>query len=151
MNFQEYLVKMKNLHQMLLDYLEDTEDIISLDDLIEDRYKLVSLLHFIIKISNHHHQNENFISKIEKIIQFFKKDIQIKISNSELFNICKGNKKILLLLLQEGLLTFDEQIVKTILKDKYCQANYPLYFAPEIKPFIKKDWFSQYNKSLIKV
>ena len=149
MTFEESLQEMKNIQEKLHDYLEDNGNNTTLKDIFEDnRYhedlnELIPLLHFVLKIFNNHYRDENFCSKIEEILLFFKEDMKTKLSNSELFHIFKSNKKILLFLQQEGILTFDEQIVKKIINDKYLEANYPKYFSPEIRPFVNKKWFTK--------
>ena len=148
MTFEECLQEMKNIQEKLHDYLEDNENNTTLEDIFEDnrfhedQNELIPLLHFVSKIFNNHYRDENFCSKIEEILLFFKEDMKTKLSNSELFHIFKSNKKILLFLQQEGILTFDEQIVKKIINDKYLKANYPEYFSPEIRPFINEKWFT---------
>ncbi|KAK8846928.1 hypothetical protein M9Y10_019497 [Tritrichomonas musculus] len=147
MNFEEYLEEMKRIQKNLLDFLECNDENATLTNIFEDnrfhedKHELISILHFVLKISNNHHRDENFFSKIEEILQFFKEDIKTKLSNSEIFNIFKSNKKILLFLNQEFLFTFDEQIVKEIIQSKYIKADYSKYFSPEIRPFINEKWF----------
>ena len=124
MNLDEYIKEMKKIQEKLLDYLEDEEKNTNLNDifkdnkLYDDQYYIISILHLILKISNDHHRHEDFFNKIFQVLKFFK-DLISKISNSEFFNIFKSNKKILLFLIEEGLLIIDEQIVKTMTNGKY--------------------------------
>ena len=94
-----------------------------------------------------HHRFPNFFfSKIERILQFFKKDIRKYFSNSEIFNIFAGNKRILLFLIEQQIIIIDEYISKKIATtDKYIKGNYPQYFHPEIQPFINEEWFPKYD------
>ena len=158
---QEYLNLMKDIHQNILDFLEDEsesgENFQNLEDIFintrisNSRYNFLSLLHLITKIGNNHHRFSSFFSKIEKILQFFKEDIKKYFSNSQLFNIFKSNKKILLYLIEQQIIVFDKYIVKTITTTcKYIDANYPEYFQPEIQPFINEKWFPKYNRELKK-
>ena len=148
MNSAEYLEEMKAIQEKLLLYLEGETEYMSPNDIFKDNkfHDYLSYLHLVSKISNNHHRCENFFSKIKEILRLFKEDIKTKISNSRLFNIFKSNKQILLFLIEEGLLTFDEYIVRIITSDKYVDAKYPQYFQPEIQPFINKEWFPKYDK-----
>ena len=40
----------------------------------------------------------------------------------------------------------DEFIAKQIVQCDYTIAKHPLYFQPEIQPFIDKEWFSKYDE-----
>lgn len=35
----------------------------------------------------------------------------------------------------------DEYIAKNMIKGKYLKYDYPLYFTPELKPFVNEKWF----------
>lgn len=148
MSSAEYLEEMKTIQEKLLQYLENENEDMSPGDIFKDNkfHDYLSYLHLVSKISANHHRCEIFFSKIKEILQLFKEDIKTKISNSQLFNIFKSNKQILLFLIEEGLLTFDEYIVRTIISSKYVDAKYPQYFQPEIQPFINKEWFPKYDE-----
>ena len=152
MNSEEYLGTMKDIQENILTFLEEKdnseENFIILeskfiDSKIKDHlYELLSLLHLISKIGNNHHRFPNFFRKIERILLIFKEDIKKYFPNSEIFNIFKNNKRILLFLIEQQIIVFDEYIAKQITKkDKYTKAKYPQYFQPEIQPFINEKWF----------
>ena len=69
---------------------------------------------------------------------FIKKDYFTQFSNYEIFLIFKSNKRILLFLIEEGILTVDKIIASKIQENDFEYANYRHYFYPEIKPFIEK-------------
>ena len=48
-------------------------------------------------------------------------------------------------MIEEKILIFDEYVAKTITEKKYVTLMYPLYFSPEIKAFIGKEWFPKYE------
>ena len=77
-------------------------------------------------------------------IKFFKDDLK-KYEKAEIFNLFKSSKQILLLLIEEKILTVDEYFVKKIIQNKYIKKKYPQYFWPEIKPFMNESWFPKYN------
>ena len=158
MNSKEHFDAMKDIQENILYFLEEEnnseENFIILqrkfnDTKIKDNlYELLYLLHLISKIGNNHRRFSNFFSKIERILHIFKKDIKNYFPNSEIFNIFKNNKRILLFLSEQQIIVFDEYIVKKISKtDKFIEAKYPQYFQPEIQPFINEKWFPKYENS----
>ena len=160
MNIDNYLEHLKRIHQNLLGFLdnEDTTDenlqsLINDQQIRDDMHTLKLLLHLICKIANHHHRSPTFFEKIESIFNNFQNDIKANFSNREIFNIFKSNKRILLLLIEKNLITFDESIINQITNGKYKEANYPQYFDPEICHFFNKqienydDNFNENRKS----
>lgn len=155
MNIQQYLEEMKNIQENLLIFIEnesnDDENFTHLNNLFEkikiheDQHKLMSLLHLLSKIANNHYRIPNFFSKIERILLVFQEDIKKFYTNSEIFNIFRGNKRILLSLLEQGTMVIDEYVAKKIISYDYMKSKYPHYFSPEIKPFINEKWFPKYN------
>ena len=150
---KQILEEMRNIQVNLLEYLEDESNddelfqnlkqIFDEIKLNEDEHKLMSLLRLLLKIANNHHRDCNFFDKIEKIIQIFHNDIKKYYSNSEIFNIFKSNKRILLFLIEQKLMVMDEYIVKKIIQRKYVKFYYPQYFLPEILPFKDKKWLQE--------
>ena len=62
----------------------------------------------------------------------------------DIFNIFKGNKRLLLFLHEEQIIKIDRQIAQIIFtKYNYQLKQYPQYFAPEIKPFINERWIPE--------
>ena len=156
MSSKEYLDMMKDIQESILNFLEEEanseENLLFLKDkfnnskISDNQYDLLSFLHLICTIGNNFHHFSNFFSKIERILLFFKEDIKKYFSNSEIFNIFKNNKRILLFLIEQHIIVFDEYIAKKITKtDKYTKAKYPQYFQPEIQPFINEKWFPKYK------
>ena len=156
MSFQEYLDTMKDIQKNIVCFLEEEanseENFLILENKFNDtkksdyKYFLLSLMHLISKIVNNFHRFPNFFAKIERILLFFKEDLKKYMSNSEIFNIFKSNKRILLFLIEQQLIIIDEYIVKKITNtNKYIEAKYPQYFQPEIQPFINEEWFPKYD------
>ena len=152
MSIEKYLEEMKKIHENLLDYIDSETNIEekyqNLKNIFEDikihnnQFEIKSLFYLIVKISNNHHRESGFFSKIEQILELFKDDMSKYFSNSELFHIFKSNKRLLLFLFEENIMIMDEYIVKKIIKnEKYLNAKYPQYFQPEIQPFLNKEWF----------
>ena len=67
-------------------------------------------------------------------------------SYSEIFNIFKSNKRILLFLIEQQIIVIDQYIVIRITTtEKFIESKYPQYFQPEIQPFINEQWFPKNN------
>lgn len=75
---------------------------------------------------------------------FFENQIKENFSNQEIFQIFQGNKRTLLILIEEQILIINESIVKTILEKEYILAYYPQYFFPEIKPYLDKEMINEF-------
>lgn len=158
MDIQQYLDEMRKIQENLLIFLDgdhnDDENFSNLiklfDDLKirEDKHILKQLLYLITRISGNYHRGPNFFHKLEQILNFFKNEIKKYFSNLEIFNIFKSNKRILLLLIEENIMIFDEKIAKTILLGyEYLEKSYSSYFLPEIRPFVNKQWFPTNNNN----
>lgn len=115
MEAQEYLEKMKNTQNLLLDYINDEENNLEkLENLyyilknIENMHQLTSTIHLITSIIDYHHRSNNFFEKISKIILFLKDVIKKHYSNSEIFCFFKNNNKIIVFLSEENIIKLDE-------------------------------------------
>lgn len=101
--------------------------------------EIKSVLYLLIKNANNLLHYPNFYEKIDRILKIFSDDIKKHFSNSEIFNICKSNRRILLFLIEQNIMILDDFVVKTITKGKYYMTKYDRYFAPEIKKYIEKN------------
>ena len=108
-----------------------------------DPHEIGLFFRMFLKIYNNHKNNSNAFTKFVKILKYFQEEIQQFNSNSELFDIFKVNKRILLFLIQEKMIIFDNYVFSTITSFKYIKAKYPQYFLSEIKPFITESWISR--------
>ncbi|KAK8875716.1 hypothetical protein M9Y10_005891 [Tritrichomonas musculus] len=143
---KQYIECMQKLQSNLIDYLDDNNNVEEKYELLkseiddqktaEDKYSLTNFLHLLSCIADNHHRESDFFSKIEQIILLIKEGIVSQFSKSEIFTIFKNNKRILLFLFTENILTFDKFIVEEIITDKYAERCYPQYFQLEMKPFL---------------
>lgn len=124
MEINQYIEQKKNFYNDLLEIIESDEEIYSDDifnDLFEDldnqtdKEEIKRALELISKITENHYRSSNFISKIETIFLHFSETIKQTFTNQEIFDIFKVNKRILLLLIQTGIITFDNSIIQYIL------------------------------------
>ena len=156
-SIEQFLEENKSIQKNIFDYLDYDIDIEekyqNLKNLFDDikihsdQYKIKLLFKLIVQISNNHHRERNFFSKIDQILLLFKDDIQNYFSNSEIYHIFRSNKRLLLYLIEEKIMTIDEAIVKRIIKDKiYINEYYLEYFHPEIQPFSNEKWLLSHNE-----
>ena len=145
MSLREILKEVQGIQASFLEFVEkqiDNEEHLQIftdffeNHQISDNYFLL-ILKMIAHISNFHYRNKDFILKIEQILQFFKDQIK-KCSNQTIFDIFKYSKRIILFLIKENMLNFDEKIVKQLMKITFRKMCYPQYFFPEIKPFLSQ-------------
>ena len=161
MSFETFVEKMKSIQSSLLEFLEEESDgedkydnfinLVSTQQIINEKDEFKALLRLIMSIVNNHHRDRNFISKVERVLRQFKQGLQKYFSNSEIFNIFKDNKRILLFLLEEKMMIIDEYIFSIITSSEYVRKNYCEYFQPEIKRFVAEENIGKYgseNKSL---
>ena len=147
MNVPEYLEKMKNIQNYLLSFVENESNneenyqnfINSFSNLNipKDYFEIKSIINLIQKIANNHHRSQSFFTKIEQVLIYihqrgFFKEIKV-------FNICKNNKRLLLFLIQKGIIIIDDYIINIIKKPKYKELDYKFYFLPEIIQFLSQD------------
>ena len=137
----EYLKKMKKIQKRILNYIDQKDD--SEDDLpnikkildnskfLENKHDFIIILYFIINVSNNHHRGPNFFHKIENILSQLKSCINNFFSNSEIFYIFESNKRVLLFLFEEKIISIDQHIYDEIKK----RDSYEEYFQPEIQDF----------------
>ena len=155
MSIIETKEKMKTIQSVLLEFLEDESNaeensenffkLVSEYHQTEDKYKFKSILRLINAIANNHQRVPNFIFKVERILGQMKQDLQNYFSNSEIFEIFKDNKRILLFLIEEKLITIDKYIFSLITSYEFQSKNYAEYFFPEIKPFLTKENIEKYQ------
>ncbi|KAK8846464.1 hypothetical protein M9Y10_020486 [Tritrichomonas musculus] len=155
MSIEEVKEKMKRIQNAILEFLENESNeeenyanfvkLIAEYRMIEDKYEVKSILRLVNIIGNNHQRVHNFISKIEQILLHFKKDINKYFSNSEIFQLFKKNKRILLFLIEEKIIIIDEYFVSQVTKVFFVAMKYAEYFAPEINPFLTEEFIQKYQ------
>lgn len=146
---EQYIKQIKKIHKRFLRFIDDEfsmednyQKIISLIDALNYRGKkhdIEIILYLISDVSNNHHRERSFFIKIEKILNFIKDDIKNHFTNKQVFHIFKHNKRVLLYLIKEEIITIDNYIYSKISSTKYnkIENEYLIYFYPEIKHLIK--------------
>ena len=140
-DYQEYLNAKNEMYDAIIEYIANEEaseldfhqivNILKKQKICQSKDEMVLFLHIIIKICDNHYRGPNFFKKIEKIMQYLFQHIQRHLSNSELFQICKSNKWVVLFLIKNQILYVDDEIAQTILsKRNETNPNYHLFFYP---------------------
>lgn len=150
MSIKEVSDKMLDIQKILLFYLDNSENVeenfqnlkqLFVDHKIHDnKYDLILTFHLITKIANYHYRPPKFFDKIFTILQLFEEDIKNYFTFNEIFNIFKGNKRIILFLIESKLLILNEYMINKMATNKYHDMYYSSYFAPEIKSIMNDDF-----------
>ena len=145
MSIHEYFIYMKEVNDKIIDFLvNEDSDNDGFQELIKDikdhklpdnQASFKSLLYLILNIANNHHRGLNFLDKIFQILGYFQQEIKDYFSNDEIFLIFESNKRILLFLIEEKIMTINEGIVYKLKSPKYRKAKYPQYFFPEVQNY----------------
>lgn len=110
MEVQELISERKELYTNFMNMIEaadDSQSYLSFVDLCErkeikeKREEIMFIMHMMIEVSENHYRNANFFDKIEKIIFHFKDQIKQALSDSELYLLCKNNKRMLYFMFKE--------------------------------------------------
>lgn len=148
MDYDNYLKKMRDIQTQILQFIEtepnsesDYPNLIQFFDsqkIKEDRHILKETMHLILHISSNHHRTDIFHGKIDKILLYFKDEIQQFFTNFEIFSIFHKNYRILYFLFKEKILKPDISIFCFITNQNYPEVYYPFYFNPELKNFFQQ-------------
>ena len=120
MDEQEYLEKMQNIQQNILEIIDSEEHSdkplpkLTFFDGLSDEEKpaiIKETLHMISHISNFHRCLNTPNDKIFQILLFYKTEIKATFSDREVFNIFRDNKKILLFLFKERNYQFFQRVM----------------------------------------
>ena len=160
MNNKAFFEKMKNIQIAISKYIDTIDDDDEYDNeekakeelinffirerILNDSFIMKYMLKIISSITKNHCRKDNFLHKIRSIFQYIKS--YIKLTNYEIFDIFKKQKIILLLLIEEKIITIDQMISDIITKGKYIKYKYPEYFYPEIKEFLNEEMIQSIKK-----
>ena len=152
--FQKWLEKMRSFQSNLIDYLNDEKDFEAITESIRDFQKYVNIremnyiIQLIVEISNNYHRTPDFFNKIFKILNLMKSEIEENYTNSEIFNLFKSNKRILLFFIEKSTLKIDHSIFNHISENKYWNMQYIQFFLPETKKHISQDLYSEIKNDI---
>ena len=141
MEVQEYFVQRKNIHNAILSFIDSEQNnddnfqffvnIFERQKIGDNGNELEKLICLILNICKNHHRQPNFYNKIDQFFISLKGSMKQTLSNSQIFNACKGNKRILLFLIKNHMITLNKFIINYLLKSDNCH-----FFSTEIIPMI---------------
>ncbi|KAK8880425.1 hypothetical protein M9Y10_003097 [Tritrichomonas musculus] len=144
MAFSAYIEKLSSIQKELLSYLEDLNnneddfqaflDSLKKSEIMNNKKDFEIFLYSLLTISNNHHRHANFFTKIEQILKSLSNDIKNNFTKSEIFNLFKENKKIILFLIEEGILINDDSFLTQVIEHSNKEKDYLYYFYPEMLP-----------------
>ncbi|KAK8838656.1 hypothetical protein M9Y10_032692 [Tritrichomonas musculus] len=153
---KEYIALKKELHEKILNFLDDEEDsqytfdqliqIVSLQNITQNRNEFREFINLIKKIYSNHHRSQEFQNKIIQIILHYSKEIKQTFPNLEIFQLFENYKMILSLLIQNKIVKIDKTVAKYItLKD----TEEIFYFFPKIKKYIDTKTSNKIMKDIL--
>ncbi|KAK8896930.1 hypothetical protein M9Y10_014856 [Tritrichomonas musculus] len=149
MEIEEFVEKKKELYSTLLDFIETSDDfenelstliqVFEKQEILQDRVETLNLFNLISTLEENHYRTVAFYEKFEQLFNYIIKEKQFSISNSDLFQIYKNNKRMLLLLLEKNFLIPDELILAQIFQmNDLNRYPYPVYLYSGIKPYLNE-------------
>ena len=161
MKILEYIESKKELYDLLMQFIDNKDEIVEdylfqdfIDTLekqkiLHDQEELSMLLHLISKLSKSHCRYFNFFEKIGKIFTEIKDNIQKNFSNFEIFNFFKKDKRILLFLFENDMISVDKSIYNFILNENSAKCSFFChFFYIEIEKF-KKEKLFELDESIV--
>ena len=155
--FHIFMQNMNEFNQLILDILDKENDFEEsfqnlnkyFEDhkIFQDKDQMKIILHAISSISDNHHRGPDHFCKIERILKILSNSFKNFFSNIEIFEIFKENKRILLFLFEEKIITSDENIFNLISTDKYIDRNYNNFFLPEFSTFYDEEYLTKYGNN----
>ena len=148
--YKEYIEKKKNLHESLLDFINDPDyDDVNYNDLIKtikeqkitkNHNEFEHFLRLLLNISNNHHRDSLFFSKIERIIKKYSNKIKRTFSNIKIFHIFESNKILLLFIIKENIIQLNDLIINEMLNyEKDKRPRFFHFFIQEMKANASED------------
>lgn len=145
-----FLHKMRMLQKSVLSYLDcqtdrenEFQNVLSLVDdfhIREEKHELKAFLHLLLNLSINYKRSIDFYESIEKLVLLFKVEIPQFFSNNEIFVNFRKNKRLILALIQNGILIPTDSIATIMRSKKYAKMMYPQYFYPEFKQFYDMEY-----------
>lgn len=149
MNLHICMANIRIIQSQLIDFFQK-------EDVVEDQFtNFVKLLtenrvadnpnemklffRMFVAITNNHGHFHSFSEKLCKILHFYKNCL-MNYSPKELLKLFGNNKRILLFLIENGILQIDSDFIKYILRKDRIIDQYLQYFMVEARSFLKEQW-----------
>lgn len=159
MEIKAFVLKRKELYSTLLhfidtpgDYQDEFQSLIQVfenQDILQNHGETLNLFHLMSKIEENHNRTPNFYEKFEQIFNYIINDNKFQIANSEIFQIYKDSKRLLLLLLEKNFIIPDDSILNQIFQMKDLNGyKYSAYLYSGIKPYINESKQQEIEKNI---
>lgn len=142
---QQFLEKKRELQLALLNFLDNHQNQDKNFDILLQLFnthkirsiqpELYTFLCLISNISTNHHRGSNFFSKIEKILFSLEKEIKQSFSKSKIFSIFRENIEIVLFLIENKILTANQELANFYKEEKRQKKFFCHFFQPELQTF----------------
>lgn len=148
MSLQQYIDEKKDIYTCFLNFLDNSsdddenefrviEEKINNDKYAEDPDEICQILYIIQSIASHHHNGNNFIEKIKKIILYLKDRIKKDLSDIKIFYMFMNNKAIIKFLLESEIISFSKELFKAMTSEVSPNGTkYWHFFNTEMKSFV---------------
>ncbi|KAK8839476.1 hypothetical protein M9Y10_031831 [Tritrichomonas musculus] len=120
MEVSQYIDQKKEIQSHLLNFIDSEEkfdseyeqliNFLNSINIQSNDKEFLMFLYLISRVSSNHHRSNNFFTKIEKVISYFEKEIKQFFTKSQIFDIFRCNKRILLFLLENNYLELDSEL-----------------------------------------
>ena len=141
MELKRNINKKKKLYSVFLEFIETPDDseikfqdllnFIEVEEILDNKEMIHIIFSILSQISANHCRSNDFITRIEKIISYLIKESQENISDSDINQIYRDNKRILFYLFENQLIEPDNSII--------CSYNSIItYLYPVVKNKLSK-------------
>lgn len=124
MNSHKYIENMKTIQNILVSFLDNQSSFDNLNKAIltkiinsqnlESKQEFKSFLYLLSNVAQYHFQGQHFFKRVKQIIDYYKGYIKKYYSNSEILNIFKDNKRILLYLHKKGIIKIHKELFEKL-------------------------------------
>ena len=160
MKTQAYIQQMTAFYDHIIsfietenEYLEEYNKLTTLIETIKitsSKEEFRTILRIISKISSNHYRSPDFFKRIELLLTYLSENIKKVFNNEEIFNMFCINKRIILILLKNNIMTIND-CVSTIITENlhfYSKLFRP-YFLPELRNIISEDQIKKIEKGFL--
>ena len=164
---ESYIEDKKNLYISILNFLEEPDNhnddkasqksfqelinIITSQKIEEDAEEMRQFLELIKSIGEHHCRDQQFNERMAQLLLHYKTQIKQTLTNLEIFQIFANNKKTVLFLIQNGIITISDEIYMQIVNKIENNGNrYWHFFIPELENFVGEERMKTAKDELLK-
>ena len=160
MEIEESLRQKKEIYAHLIDFIDSVDNcddyfhsftqILDQQYIVQKKDSIIEFFQLISKIESNHHRMADFYDKLEKIFRYVFQKSDLIISNSDLIDIYKSNKKILLLLLEKEFLKPDKKDINLIISKADLNGfQYGHYLYGGLKKYFEENERKNIEKMIL--